>query len=163
QIKLTTYGATCPPVGTVITATSGPVEWQSLAIGGSGIGTGTTNCANSPGYRCTWTMVNDLLVPGEFTTHYFVFTPPEYVWTQYTQACDYQTTMYRYDNPGGTPYCDYHHQQDLFSAPLYTYMYLPNDGDIIGGTYINFYGNNDATGTPTAVTYTGGKFSNGDC
>ena len=48
-IQLTTYGTTCPAIGTVITNTSGPPEWQSLATGGTGPGSGPgTGCANSP-------------------------------------------------------------------------------------------------------------------
>ena len=164
QIQLTTYGTTCPAIGTVVSTSSGPPEWQSLATGGTGPGSGPDmGCRNSPGLTCSWTMTSDTVVQGESNTHYCSFTRTDNVWTQYTTRCDWRTTIWRYDTVAGTPYCDYKWMRDQFVAPLYNYSYLPNDGDLIGGTFVNYPGNNDVTGQPNAVTYSNGSFSNGDC
>ena len=163
DVQLTAFGATCPAIGTVITATSGPAEWQSMATGGSGPGLGGNNCTSDPRYTCTWTMSQDIVIPGETYQHFCRFTRPQYNWQQYTQQCTYQTQTWTYTTVYGTDYCRYKHYRDVFTHPIYSYSYLPNDGDIVGYTFQKWAGNDDLNGKPTAVTYSGGQFSNGDC
>jgi hypothetical protein len=166
KVQLTAFGTTCPALGTVITSSSGPAEWQSLATGGGGPGTllAGTGCANSPGFSCTWTAIDDQVIVGETYTHYCTFSRPVYTWTLYNVACDYTTQEWTYSTAAvQNTVCDYHHNQDQFYAPLYTYSYLPNDGDIIGGTYFRYVGYDHASGQPSVTPYASGSYSNGDC
>jgi hypothetical protein len=108
-------------------------------------------------------MVDDQVIPGETNTHYCVFTRNEYVWQQVTQACDYTAPVWTYTAQRGNDYCDYKFSRDVFTHPTYSYSYIPNSGDILGQTQVTYNGNDDLNGKPTAVTYSGGSFSNGDC
>jgi hypothetical protein len=163
DVQLTVAGATCPALGTVITDSSGPLEWRSLATGGSGPGTGSNDCSTDPRYTCTWTMVLDYTVNLEQPQHFCRFTRPEYNWRQYSQQCSYQTQIWTYSTSGGETYCDYKHYEDDFSHPIYTYSYLPNDGDIVGYGGITWNGNDNLNGQPNAYAYSGGQFANGYC
>ncbi len=165
DVQLTKYGDACPSIGTVITTSSGPAEWQSLATGGGGPGTATSSnsCSADPRYTCTWTMSQDIIVPGETTQHFCRFTRPQFNWQQYAQQCTYQTKTYLYTTVYGDDYCRYKHYRDVFTHPVYTYSYIPNDGDIVGFTSQTFIGNDDLHGLPNAVGYAGGQFANGDC
>ena len=108
-------------------------------------------------------MILDYVVPGETTTHFCRFQRSIYNWQQVATFCDYQAPIWTYSPTLGNDYCDYDFQRDVFSAPLYSYSYIPNPGDLLGQTFTIFPGNDDYNGNPTAVTYSGGSFSNGDC
>ncbi|HVP59208.1 MAG TPA: PilC/PilY family type IV pilus protein [Myxococcaceae bacterium] len=165
DVLMTTYGVACPALGTVVTSTSGPAGWQSLATGGPGAGTPTTwtGCSAAAGMSCSWTMTNDFVVSGEVTQHYCRFQRPIYQWQPTAQRCDYKTQLWTYNTAQGTDYCDYKFDRDYYTTPKYTYSYVPNDGDLLGTTAWSYTGNDDVGGYPSAVTYSGGSFSNGDC
>ena len=165
DVLINTFGVTCPSLGTVVTSSSGPAEWQSLATGGPGAGTPTavTGCSGAAGKSCSWTMINDFTVTGEVNQHYCRFQRPIYQWRQTAQRCDYQTQLWTYSTAQGTDYCDYKFDRDFYSTPKYTYSYVPNDGDLLGTTSWTYTGNDDVSGYPSAVTYNAGSFSNGDC
>ena len=164
SVKLTTSDQVCPPVGTVVTPSSGPPEWRPLSIGQPAVGLGTApDCNASLPYQCTWTFDHDLYVNTEIPQHFCVFTRPEWNFQQSVRQCDWQTDEYRYDAQSGTDYCDYKHQRDVFSAPIYTYSFIPNDGDLLGSFVVPIAGRDDLNGVPSPVTYSGGQFSNGDC
>ena len=165
DIQLVTVGTTCPAISTVVTDTSGPAEWQSIATGGTGPGVGTvgTGCSAAAGMKCSWTMISDYVVSGETNQHFCKFQRTIYQWQPTAQRCDYQTQEWTYNTAQGTPYCDYKFDRDYYTTPKYTYAYVPNDGDILGQTAWSYIGNDDLNNTPSAVTYTNGSFSNGDC
>ena len=71
--------------------------------------------------------------------------------------------MWTYNTAQGTDYCDYKYDRDYYSAPKYTYSFVPNDGDLLGTTSWSYTGNDDVNGYPSAVAYAGGSFANGDC
>ncbi|HET9158197.1 MAG TPA: PilC/PilY family type IV pilus protein, partial [Myxococcaceae bacterium] len=165
DVLINTFGLTCPPLGTVVSTTAGPAEWQSLATGGNGPGTPATatGCLPSSGYNCTWTMSLDYTVTGEVNQHYCQFKRQVYQWRPTAQQCDYRTQVWTYNTAMGTTYCDYQFDRDYYSTPKYTYAFLPNDGDLLGITAWTYTGNDDINGYPSAVTYTNGSFNNGDC
>ncbi len=165
DVLITALGVTCPALSTVVTSSAGPPEWQSLATGGPGAGTpsAATGCSAAAGSSCTWTMINDFTVAGEVKQHFCRFQRPIYQWRPTAVRCDYQTQQWTYNTAQGTDYCDYKFDTDFYSTPKYTYSYVPNDGDLLGTTAWTYTGNDDVAGYPSAVTYSGGSFSNGDC
>jgi len=172
QVQLTTYGATCPPIGSTVSDSSGPPEWSSLATGLGGNGTITsvdgtastaTGCGAAGQDHCVWTVTNDYVVPAESNAHYCTFSRNAYQWQQFGSQCPYAVNVWTYSTVFGDDFCRYNHNQDIYSHPVYTYSWLPNDGDLLGYKTIRFNGNNDVLGQSTAVTYSGGSFSNGDC
>ncbi len=86
-------------------------------------------------------------MPGETTQHFCRFTRPQYNWQQYAPQCTYTASTYRYTTVYGDDYCRYKHYRDVFTHPIYSYAYIPNDGDIVGFTSRNFVGNDDLHGT----------------
>ena len=164
SVKLLTYDQTCPAVGTVVDETSGPVEWQWMAINGTGPGQTTdTGCRSAVGKRCTWTMTADTVVPGETYEHYCTFTRTVYHWKPYSFTCDWRAEKWLYSTPRSDVYCNYRYYQDVFAHPEYLYSVQPNNGDIVGATIVSYPGRDDLNGVPNPVTYSGGQFSNGDC
>ena len=166
SVQLLNYGDSCPAAGTVVSASSGPAAFQWMATQGTGPGqTVDTGCRNVLGQRCTWTMVpgGDQVVPGETYQHFCVFSRTEYNWRPFTMVCDYTASKWYYTSSQNDTLCDYRYYQDVFSHPEYLYSVLPNPGDIVGGTLVSYTGRDDLHGTPTAVTYSSGSFSNGDC
>ena len=112
---------------------------------------------------CTWTMVNDFIVPGEINQHFCRFQRPIYQWRPTAQRCDYQTQIWTYNTAQGSDYCDYKFDRDYYSTPDYSYSFVPNDGDLLGTTSWSYTGNDDVNGYPSAVAYAAGSFANGDC
>jgi len=165
DVLINTLGASCPAVGTVVTSSSGPASWQSLAtgLGGEGTPTAPTGCSGAPGMSCTWTMSLDWTLSAEVPQHYCRFTRNIYQWRPTVQRCDYQTQLWTYNTAQGTDYCDYKFDRDYYSTPKYTYAFVPNDGDLLGTTAWTYNGNDDVNGYPSAVAYGAGSFSNGDC
>jgi len=165
DVLINTLGTTCPAVGTVVTSSSGPAAWQSLATGGPGAGTPTagTGCSGAAGMSCTWTMSLDWTLSAEVPEHYCRFQRNIYQWRPTAQRCDYQTQLWTYNTAQGTTYCDYKFDRDYYSTPKYTYSFLPNDGDLLGTTAWTYNGNDDLNNYPTAVGYAAGSFTNGDC
>jgi hypothetical protein len=165
DVQLITFGSNCPTASPVVSTSSGPPEWASLATGGAGAGylPVGTGCSVAAGMSCTWTLIADYIVPGETNTHYCRFSRPVYQWRPTAQRCDYQTQLWSYNTSQGTQYCDYKWDRDWYTTPTYSYSYVPNDGDILGQTAWSYPGNDDLNNTPNVVTYSGGVFSNGDC
>jgi len=165
--KLTSAGQSCPAVGTVITSSSGPAAWQFIGSSNSGSDANwqsNPGCDSTTAHTCTWTMAAAVVVPGETSSQYCRFQRTQYTWAPTVQRCTYTTKQWTYTyNPPGVLTCYINKWTVRFSRPSYWYTFQPNDGDLLGATQITFPGNNDATGIPNAVTYTGGKFSNGDC
>ena len=165
-VQITRFDATCPAVGSTVSDSQGPAAWQSLATGGSGDGTlvsGATGCSATATGRCTWTVSRDYVVPAEANAHYCEFTRPSYDWQQYQTQCQYQVNVWTYSTNEGDEFCNYRHDEDVYTHPLYTYAWLPNDGDILGYDTFRWNGNDNLAGITTAVTYSGGQFSNGFC
>ena len=174
DVLITGLGVTCPASGTVVDPASA-APWQSLATGLGGAGavaylngtpTSVTGCSGGAGKNCTWTMSLDwsrLPPVVEVPEHYCRFTRNTYQWRPTSQRCDYRTQYWTYSTAQGTTYCDYKFDRDFYSTPKYTYSYLPNDGDLLGTTAWTYTGNDDLNNYPTAVSYAGGSFSNGDC
>ena len=166
RVQITRVNATCPAVGSTVSASSGPVEWLSLATGGAGDGTlvtGATGCSGTAAGRCTWTVSRDYVVPAEANAHYCEFTRQSYDWQQFQTQCQYQVNVWTYSTNQGTELCRYRHDEDVYTHALYTYAWLPNDGDILGFDTLRWNGNDNLRGNTTAVTYSGGQFSNGFC
>jgi len=105
----------------------------------------------------------DFTITAEVKEHYCRFTRQVYQWRPTAQRCDYQTQIYSYSTTQGTNYCDYKFDRDYYSTPKYTYSFVPNDGDLLGTTAWTYTGNDDINGYPSAVSYSSGSFSNGDC
>src|SRR5262249_22231663 len=165
DVLINPVGVRCPANGTTVSTTAGPPEWQSLATGGNGAGTPTSNpgCNASPGFSCTWSMSLDFTLTKEVKEHYCRFTRQVYQWRPTAQRCDYQTQIWSYNTTHGTTYCDYKFDRDYYSTPKYTYSFIPNDGDLLGTTAWTYTGNDDINGYPSAVAYASGSFANGDC
>ena len=175
-VQLTAYGATCPGSLSTVSDSAGPPEWSSFATGAGGAGTvvnvdgtasSSTGCGPAAQDHCVWTQLpgtsGDYVVPAESNAHYCAFTRNSYPYQQFQSLCQYTINVWTYTTSGGDTYCNYFHNQDIYSHPIYTYAWLPNDGDILGYTSFRYNGNDDLHGVPTAVTYSGGIFSNNTC
>ncbi|HTS82844.1 MAG TPA: PilC/PilY family type IV pilus protein [Myxococcaceae bacterium] len=164
SVQLTTYGQSCPSVGTTFDWTSSDPNWSWMATQGTGPGQPSdTGCRNVLGQRCSWMMVADTVIPGETYTHYCTFQRTIYNWHQYTFTCNYTASKYLYTTGYFDTYCNYRYYQDVFATPQFLYSIQPNPGDIVGATSVTYSDRNDLTGQPTPVSYSGGAFSNGDC
>ncbi|HUM09503.1 MAG TPA: PilC/PilY family type IV pilus protein [Myxococcaceae bacterium] len=164
SVQLTTYGASCPAIGTVVDQNSGPAAWQWMSTAGTGAGQpNDTGCRNVLGQRCSWTAIDDKIIPGETYQHYCTFRRTNYNWSQYTFQCNYTARMWQYTTSQSDTYCNYRYFQDFFAHPEYLYSVQPNPGDIVGATLVSYTDRDDQHGLPTPVTYSGGQFSNGDC
>jgi hypothetical protein len=167
EYKLTTAGQSCPAVGTVVTSTSGPANWQFIATSNYGLDQNWQSdpgCDTSTQHNCVWTMAADVVVPGEVYQHFCQWQRTQTTWAPTYTQCNYSTKTWSYTyNPPGVLYCKHTKWTVYFSRPSYWYTFQANNGDLLGAVQFTWNGNNDAVPTPTAVTYSGGAFSNGDC
>jgi Neisseria PilC beta-propeller domain len=165
--KLTQLGQSCPAVGTVVSATTGPAAWQYLATSNYAMDNNWQSdpvCDTSLQHSCVWTMVADVIVNGETPQQFCTWQRTQTTWAPTTTQCTYTTKTWSYTyNPPPVLTCTLKKYTVFFSRPSYQYTFVPNNGDLLGATTFTWNGNNDAANTPAAVTYSGGAFSNGDC
>jgi hypothetical protein len=165
--QLTQLGQSCPAVGTTISQTTGPANWQYIATSSYSQDHNWQSdpaCDTSLQHTCIWKMVADVIGTGEVPTQYCSFQRVQTTWAPTTTQCTYTTKEWNYTyTPPPILWCSLKKYTVYFGRPSYQYTFLPNTGDLMGATTFQWNGNNDAAGTPTAVTYSGGAFSNGDC
>jgi Neisseria PilC beta-propeller domain len=165
--QLTQVGQDCPPVNTVVTATSGPANWQFLATSNYASDHNWQTdpaCDTSLQHTCTWTMVADIVGTGEIPQQFCQWQRTQYTWAPQIQQCTYTTNTWSYTyTPPPILTCSLKKWTVYFGRPSYWYTFQPNPGDLLGATNFTWNGNNDAVPTPTAVTYNAGSFTNGDC
>ena len=165
--QLTQIGQSCPAVGTVVTATSGPANWQYLATSSYAMDHNwqtDPTCDTSLQHTCSWTMVADVIGTGEVPQQFCTWQRTQYTWAPQIQQCTYTTKQWTYTySPPPVLTCSLKKYTVFFGRPSYQYTFVPNNGDLMGATTFTWNGNNDAANTPTTVTYSAGSFSNGDC
>ncbi len=167
QYELTGLGEVCPPINTVISQTTGPAAWQYLATEKQSQDANwqtDPGCDTSLQHSCVWTMMSVNTVNLENPRTYCVFQRTNTTWETTTTTCTYTAKQWSYTYlPAPVPTCNLKQWTVYFGRPSYQYSYLLNNGDLVGATTYIWNGNNDAVPTPTAVTYSNGSFSNGDC
>jgi hypothetical protein len=165
--NLTQLGQSCPPMGSTISETVGPANWQYIATSNYALDHNwqtDPTCGTSLQNQCIWTMVGDVVVNSENPRQYCTFQRTQTTWAPTTTECTYSTHTWSYTyDPPPILTCSLKQYTVYFSRPSYQYTFIPNPGDLMGATNFTFVGNNDAASTPTAVTYSNGAFSNGDC
>ena len=146
--QLTQVGQSCPPVGTVVTATSGPANWQFLATSNYAMDHNWQTdpaCDTSLQHTCTWTMAADVVGTGEIPQQFCTWQRTQYTWAPQIQQCTYTTKQWSYTyTPPPILTCSLKKWTVYFGRPSYWYTFQPNPGDLLGATNFTWNGNNDA-------------------